>query len=717
MKKNKKTDFLFKDIVKQGNETRIYTHSFYKLNNNINRTELDKNIEHIPYIECVLNSYCVLFIKNKYNNNDDSIQIGGFLISSNIFCFYKNSIFDENDFSGGCLVNNQSTYQIKKIYNINSTISIAVLFSDIGNEIGYISMSNMNCLNETFHSRICISYNDKSLYNIHNYYNNNDDHDHCHMKNNNNYYIFAIRNSELSLVQLGKTVLTYEIIMKIIKINLKSRLNPFSSKRFIIQNGKNIKKYNLLKYDSIHSQSTFQDSLSLTKIIKTEGRIEKNMISINIDQVNDYLIKDIFSMKLSYLKLFLSAVNQIQNKINTYLSFINKSMISISHLDLSSCKLGDHGVLLLFANTSECNLKYLNLNTNNITDNGFEIIANVPFSCLSHLDLSFNLITSKGIKSLIKTKSYFYSFSNKVISLFSNKPSNEEKKETIFLKIVYLNLAWNRIDDEGIESLSNIHFKNLLYFNINYNKLTYKSIKSLSKVSKTHLLHMLEYFNIYGNDIDDKGIEYLSKILQNTIKTINISKCKLSYKSIESMFLNQKYINSNSTCLNDNKITFKYENLNEIQLSNNHISDKGVFFLSNLHFPHVKVIDLTNNYIGHIGMKYLSLMKTPNLTKLVLNSNQIGPVGVSNLALLNCPLLEALSLNWNMIESQSVEILFKMSIPLIKYIDISFNNIGNEAFEWVFNMRFTNIKEVNITGNQFGNNQFEKLSRRNYIIL
>ncbi|CAF3086239.1 unnamed protein product [Rotaria sp. Silwood2] len=107
-----------------------------------------------------------------------------------------------------------------------------------------------------------------------------------------------------------------------------------------------------------------------------------------------------------------------------------------------------------------------------------------------------------------------------------------------------------------------------------------------------------------------------------------------------------------------------------LDLSYNHISDRGIYFLSQvllpIHYSSLEILFLNKNGISNDGIHYLSEMLQTNqtLTELWLSDNEIGDEGIKQLAniLINYNRkLKVLVLSFNIfITDRSINYLLKM---------------------------------------------------------
>ncbi|CAF3543225.1 unnamed protein product, partial [Rotaria sp. Silwood2] len=214
-----------------------------------------------------------------------------------------------------------------------------------------------------------------------------------------------------------------------------------------------------------------------------------------------------------------------------------------------------------------------------------------------------------------------------------------------------------------------------------------KRIDSLSSRSQS----VSSEFNfITPTSINKKFISeiYNNKKLEEELALIKSQTCiDLSYWNLidHDIFMIIKQIITYKQCIElrlcGNKITsqgasilasnlINNSTLKCLDLSYNHISDRGIYFLSQvllpIHYSSLEILFLNKNGISNDGIHYLSEMLQINqtLTELWLSDNEIGDQGIKQLAniLINYNRkLKVLVLSFNIfITDRSINYLLKM---------------------------------------------------------
>ena len=244
----------------------------------------------------------------------------------------------------------------------------------------------------------------------------------------------------------------------------------------------------------------------------------------------------------------------------TLVHALQSSGEKIVYFNLASNNIADLGCIEISKffggkdhNQGFCNLQFLNLNNNRITDEGVEYLttALINNNCkLNNLDLAFNKITDKGVehltKALINTNCKLNS-----LGLEGNKISDKgaEHLATALIntncKLNSLGLVGNKITDKGVEHLT----KALINVNCKLNSLG---------------------LGIFGRRTD-KGVKYLTTALTHT-------NCKLTSLSLRSIYATDQFIEHLATALINNNCKLNLSLLLDSELG--HITDKGVEHLT-----------------------------------------------------------------------------------------------------------------------------------------
>jgi Ran GTPase-activating protein (RanGAP) involved in mRNA processing and transport len=338
----------------------------------------------------------------------------------------------------------------------------------------------------------------------------------------------------------------------------------------------------------------------------------------------------IISLKICNIELF----NDPQDHTDT-LGMCSPGIISlataidiestITNINLNDCKIGLRGIIQfsLFVNYYE-NLTHLNISKNSIGPTGIKSLAKALENCLLlyHIDLSWNHIGHNGANSLANL--------------------------IMLLKIKHLNLGGNRICNIGSDNIAKAlsNYPVLEYLDFSWNYIESNGVFIIAKLLALVKLK-LKYLNLGGNRIDNRGIEKLTIAMLNypVIEHINFNDNQMGPNGVNSLttLLNQslylKHLELCSNQLNDigieklASVLGHCTSLIHLNLSGNIIGNTGINKLS-LTLSNISTLmhlDLSFNKIGTEGAEYLASMlmleQCSTLKHLDLRFNMLGNKG------------------------------------------------------------------------------------------
>ena len=275
-----------------------------------------------------------------------------------------------------------------------------------------------------------------------------------------------------------------------------------------------------------------------------------------------------------------------------------KSVRQISLINLSRNNIGSLGcveIVKLFDSTN-CQLRGLNLWHNNITDEGVKQLSNVlANSQLSSLNLRANNITDEGVKQLSNVLANSQLSS---LNLRENNITDEGVKQLSSVlansQLSSLNLRENNIKDEGVKQLSSVLANSQLSrLNVSRNSITDEGVKQLSDVLANSQLSSLD---LSVNNITDEGVKLLSNVLANS----QLSSLDLSVNNITDEGVKQlRNVVANS----------QFSSLN---LGRNNTTDKVV--------KHLSSVLVNNNNLGRLYL-YWNVYMTNKAIKQIRQAN------------------------------------------------------------------------------------------------
>ena len=338
--------------------------------------------------------------------------------------------------------------------------------------------------------------------------------------------------------------------------------------------------------------------------------------------------------------------------------------------------------------------------------NGFnyyiESLMNLNYPNIIKLDLSNIGISS--INTMKKLCLIFkrYSTSLRILSL-SNNSIDDKCAKLLFSGLEnnqvleILNLSYNEIGEEGLETNFFNSIKTLLSLSFNHNLLGPNGIDYLFNYFISNKYMHLKSLELGYNGITREGTEYISKYVKNN------------------QYLNNINIQGNYLCDEGTKIICESlsqkKNINYVSyvdLQNNNITNKGCIYISKMlsESPFLNGISLRNNLLYNDGInKIISSLKSQNsnLISLDISDVKIDEKAMNTISEnINKDIsLQKLILSYNDFSNSGNYInnlLTKESN--LKYLDLSFCNISTQ-FNIIFQglSKNQNLKFVNFSGN------------------
>ena len=285
--------------------------------------------------------------------------------------------------------------------------------------------------------------------------------------------------------------------------------------------------------------------------------------------------------------LILNKINLLQKKI---LNFMNITLnINLTgnetKLDLSYKNIDDK-TLNLFTGLKLENIEELNLSHNNISN--VKILKNLNLKKIKKLELSFNKINKmenpvKNINKIINNKKIEINLDKnnliqKDIKEIQDFIMNDETKKNNLSEYEYLSIDDMKKQkiEKLLSKLKSLEQKVLSYFN-----LTGKEI----------------YINLTNSNFNDNKLELLSGVEFKNLEELNLSHNKITNILPIKNFKKLKKLNISFNKINNIKsleeISKNNKGIKEINLRNNEIRDVDILKLDI--FPYISKINLENN--------------------------------------------------------------------------------------------------------------------------
>ena len=314
-----------------------------------------------------------------------------------------------------------------------------------------------------------------------------------------------------------------------------------------------------------------------------------NKITNKIKIYSDFESNDDYTenFKSEEENLILNKINLLQKKI---LNFMNITLnINLSgnetKLDLSYKNIDDK-TLNLFTGLKLKNIEELNLSHNNISN--VKILKNLNLKKLKKLELSFNKINKikdpvKNINKIINNKKIEINLDKnnliqKDIKEIQDFIMNDETKKNNLSEYEYLSIDDMKKQkiEKLLSKLKSLEQKVLSYFN-----LTGKEI----------------YINLTNSNFNDNKLELLSGVEFKNLEELNLSHNKITNILPIKNFKKLKKLNISFNKINNIKsleeISKNNKGIKEINLRNNEIRDVDILKLDI--FPYISKINLENN--------------------------------------------------------------------------------------------------------------------------
>jgi V8-like Glu-specific endopeptidase len=442
-------------------------------------------------------------------------------------------------------------------------------------------------------------------------------------------------------------------------------------------------------YTNIIPKGKIDDHLSMTK-------------SMTINDFNESQFIDTKMLNLSFSKLFGKDINAIFNAYN---------LETIRVLDLNNNNINEDGILILVNHEKLCNnLLDLNLKENNLNSTAIDYFTRVEYNELTKLNLGYNYIGPKGcnflyeygvfpkltefdvshneilseglkylVKIPLKNLHTFHCEGNSVSDLGCNYLSKGE-----FSNLQNLYLSNNEITNSGVIYLNKNYLKKLNVLELEWNDITNEGIYMLGY----YTLSQINSFNINNNSIGTDGAIIIANILPNDLKELNIRKNNILTKGIE-------YLS-----------TVSLNKLEILNVSDNYICDMGLYFISKGNFIQLQILDVSINNITHQGVKYLAdATFKHSLIDLNISGNSLGNKGIQFLCFSKLIQIKKLDISLNNGDSISARHLMNGQLNYINELYLFSNSLLSVGVQFLMNSKFIpNLKILDLSNNEIGNN-------------
>ena len=401
----------------------------------------------------------------------------------------------------------------------------------------------------------------------------------------------------------------------------------------------------------------------------------ENLIYDVKNEENKFIIEEEYETKINIYSTLLDALSKTKNFENNY-------TICISQDDIDSYNLKEE-YQNIFNRLNKLKRKYSSVyyTFQDIGKINYLKELNINFNNIKRLTLIFPAIIYDDTYSL-QTLFSINNIENNLIYLKINCKFNVIKNLDLFQKI-------NNFKSLQYLFISSFQFQKRFYIKLNTLKLL--SCIDCKKIKLKNDFKELKELNLENNDL------YNIKMLQN-IKFNNLEKLNLSMNHILdiNVFENDDFRKLKELNLENNKISdinilekVKFDKLEILNLSWNLIYDINI--LEKVNFKELKELNLFNNNISDINV--LKNVKFEKLEILNIGMNQIPYINISE----NVKFKELKELNLELNNIRNISILKKIKFEKLEILNLSNNKISDISV--LENVNFKELKNLSLHHN------------------
>ena len=524
--------------------------------------------------------------------------------------------------------------------------------------------------------------------------------------------------SQLVILDLNRNKMTEvvaECLANVIKNNLNLRQlglsdNCLRSSAVVVFQA--LAEHLQLKVIDLSNNSiTGEVAKDLAIIITNNSNLEELCLSDNDLKSSASIILQALKNNSQLKKLNLNS-NSMSGKVAEDLANVIRSNSGLEQLYLSDNNLKSSAIVILQALKDNSQLKFLNLNSNNMTGKVAEDLANVirNNSGLKQLCLSDNNLKSSAIVILqaLKDNSQL-----KILNLNNNNMS--EKVAEDLANVIRNNSGLEQLylSDNGLKSSASIILQalkdnsQLKSLNLNNNNMSGKVVEDLADVIRNK--SGLEQLCLSDNNLKSSAIVILQALKDNSqLKFLNLNNNNMSEKVAEDLAnvirnnsgLEQLYLSDNGLkssasiilqALKDNS------QLKSLNLNNNNMSGKVVEDLADVirNNSVLEQLCLSDNDFKLSAIVILKALKNVYKLKILnLNNNNMTTKIVQHLAnvIKNNACLKQLFLSNNDLKTSAIVILRVLrDNSQLKILDLSKNKMTGQVSEDLANVIETKL--------------------------
>ena len=535
-------------------------------------------------------------------------------------------------------------------------------------------------------------------------------------------------NSNLHILKLYCNNMTGEVaedLANIIKSNSyleqlglgNNNLGP--SAIVILQALKENSKLKILDIDS--NNMTGEVAEDLANIIKSNSYLEQ--LGLGNNNLGSSAIVILQALKgNSKIKILYLDNNNMNAEVTEDLANVIKNNLDLEELFLSNNSLGSSAIVILQALKENSKLKILDLNSNKMTAEVAEDLANVIKNNLDleELFLSNNSLGSSAIVILQALKE---NSKLKILDLNSNKMTAEVAEDLANviknnLDLEKLYLSNNSLGSSAIMILQALKENfNLQILNLDYNNMTGEVAEDLANIIKSN--SYLEQLGLGNNNLGPSAIVILQALKENSkLQILNLNNNNMTGEVAEDL---ANIIKSNSHLkrlgLGNNNLgpcafivlqaLKENSKLQLLNLDHNNMTGVVAEDLANVikSNSHLERLGLGNNNLGPSAIVILQALKENSKLKILdLDSNNMTGVVAEDLAnvIKSNSHLERLGLGNNSLGSSAIMILQALKEnSKLQMLNLDNNNMTEEVIEDLANVIKCNSR---LEGLGLGNN-------------
>lgn len=351
---------------------------------------------------------------------------------------------------------------------------------------------------------------------------------------------------------------------------------------------------------------------------------------------------------------------------------------SLKKLDLQRNHLDRESLQLLTSSELVKRLEWLGLYENATKSAGLKLIASTDFQHLKTLDLSRNSFSMLHGFSFLQGAPFLKNLEHLFLcmcALPSDALINLAREDLSCLKV--LDLSHNAISESGAASLANNKLEHLVSLNLSWNGIGPEGTRAILKAN----FCVLETLNLSGNIIGGQGLDQLEAVYYSkSLKRLYLHRCLLGDQGVQSL------------------LEVFWENLLELNLCENRLSETGANALSRARLDQLEVLDLSRNHSLDSEMVRAFCYGSWNqLAELNLSETYPGLEGARTLAAASFPKLVCLHLNSNMLGFEELSAITSAQwLSQLQTLNLNSNSLGNSGAQVLSAARLDSITKLGL---------------------